>query len=292
MIEGNFRDVSLPGLLQFLASEVNKNYRVKVSSGSQTGEIFVCRGAVISAVFGLLEGEDAVCEFLAWRDGVFGVELLNPQFDIKKNLVLPIKPSSNFVDQSSFLVEQSIGLNALMICSADFGTEKWQEALKIQPLEREDFNVIAWLGDGRTMRQAMREFSFDIVKATGILFRLVTTRSIKVLRPGIGEEPEEMSNYPNIKPDVSAYSASSNLQRYVTTGGQEAAAASVAQQAARAYAAEDVGSSVQDAFVSTSFKVVPPEDLAAKPLPPVPQDVQGREDLAQARASLEARMRA
>ena len=86
MLEGNFRDVSLPGLLQFLATEINKSYRVKVTTNNHAGEIFVCKGAVTASSYGLLEGEDALCEILSWKDGSFGVELLNPQIEIKRNL--------------------------------------------------------------------------------------------------------------------------------------------------------------------------------------------------------------
>ena len=71
MIEGNLKDVSLPGLLQFLAAELAKNYRVSIASGGQTGEVYICKGLVVCAAFGLLEGEDAMCEFLSWREGSF-----------------------------------------------------------------------------------------------------------------------------------------------------------------------------------------------------------------------------
>ena len=56
MLEGTLKDTSLPGLLQFLAIEPNKLYKVKLSSGSQAGEIYVSNGLIIHAGFHLLEG--------------------------------------------------------------------------------------------------------------------------------------------------------------------------------------------------------------------------------------------
>lgn len=280
MLEGNFRDVSLPGLLQFLATEINKSYRVKVTSNNHAGEIFVCKGAVTASSYGLLEGEDALCEFLSWKDGSFGVELLNPQIEIKRNLQSQIHPTSTFADQSSFLNEQNVGLNSVLVASKAFGTAEWQETIRQQPLERDDFMVLGWFAAGRSMRQASREFNFDLVKATGILFRLVATKSILVLRPGSKDAKE-----PGVEPNEVEVIAAA-VQRFLTTGGQEAAAASVAHEAARALAQEANNAMAQDAFVSTSFKT----DLPPRTIPqPV---VTNKDDMAQVRASMEARLRA
>ncbi len=66
-----------------------------------------------------------------------------------------------------------------------FGTQAWQEALARQPLFKEDYAVLGWITDGRTMHtfQAMREFNFDVVRATSSLFRLLVTGSVEILRP-------------------------------------------------------------------------------------------------------------
>jgi hypothetical protein len=281
MLEGNFRDVSLPGLLQFLATEINKSYRVKVSSDNHAGEIFVCKGAVTASSYGLLEGEDALCEFLSWKEGSFGVELLNPQIEIKKNLQFQIHPTSIFAEESSFLNEQNVGLNSLLVASKAFGTDEWQETIKEQPLERDDFMVLGWFASGRTMRQASREFNFDIVKATGILFRLVATKSILVMRAGSKDGQE-----PGVQPEDGVVGPAS-VQRFLTTGGQEAAAASVAHEAARALAQEANAAVAQDAFVSTSFKT----DQIPRTITPQPL-INPKVDMAQVRASMEARLRA
>jgi hypothetical protein len=281
MLEGNFRDVSLPGLLQFLATEINKSYRVKVTSSNHVGEIFVCKGAVTASSYGLLEGEDALCEFLSWKEGSFGVELLNSQIEIKKNLQFQIQPTATFADQSAFLNEQNVGLNSMLVASKAFGTAEWQETIKQQPLERDDFMVLGWFGQGRTMRQALREFNFDIVKATGVIFRLVATKSILVLRPGSKDGQE-----PGIEPDDGTVSPAT-IQRFLTTGGQEAAAACVAHEAARILAQEANAAVAQDAFVSTSFK----SDQIPRPITPPPA-LHPKVDMAQVRASMEARLRA
>jgi hypothetical protein len=184
MIEGNFKDASLPGLLQFLATEINKLYRVNLSAMGNTGEVYVDHGHVISAKYNLLDGEDAMCEFLSWRDGAFAVERLPSEFEstISKNLHLRLQGPTTFVSQSAFLVESSVGLNTVVVPSRKFGGLEWQDALRTQPLEREDFLVMAWIKEGRTMREACREFGFDIVKATGILYRLLLTHSVEPKR--------------------------------------------------------------------------------------------------------------
>jgi len=192
MIEGNFKDASLPGLLQFLATESNKLYRVKLSTSGNSGEVFVQNGSVISAKFSLLDGEDAMCEFLSWRDGAFSVERLPAEFEttINKNINLRLQGPTTFVSQSNFLVESNVGLNTVIVPSKKFGGLEWQDALRTQPLEREDFLVVAWIKEGRTIREACREFAFDIVKATGILYRLLLTHSVEAKRPGLDGESE------------------------------------------------------------------------------------------------------
>lgn len=186
MIKGNLKDASLPGLLQFLANEANKSYRIKVERGSLHGEIIVTNGEVVSASYGLLRGDDALCEFLTWEEGVFWVERLYPRHedDFEVNVKLKLQQELSFADQASYLLEHNVGLNTTIASSKLFGTPEWQESSKLHPLQREDFLILGWLSEGRTMRQAMREFAFDLVQATGILYRLVLTRSVEVMRAG------------------------------------------------------------------------------------------------------------
>ena len=186
MIEGSLKDASLPGLLQFLATETNKLYKVKLSTGGQTGEIYLNNGHIIRASFNLLDGEDALCEFLSWRDGAFSIERLAQEFEstVEKNMNLRLQAPTSFVAQSAFLIESNVGLNTALVPSKKFGSIEWQDAMRTQPLEREDFVVLGWLKDGRTLRQAAREFGFDIAKATNILYRLLLTHSVEVLRTG------------------------------------------------------------------------------------------------------------
>ncbi|HEY9719146.1 MAG TPA: DUF4388 domain-containing protein [Trichormus sp.] len=295
MIEGNFKDVSLPGLLQVLGSEVSRNYRVRVSStaaggpasGGQSGDIYVARGFVVCASFGLLEGEDAICEFLSWREGTFFVETLTANIEVKKNLKRAISASNAFVENTLYINENNVSLNTVIVASKSFGSVEWQESLRQQPLEREDFVVLGWVGEGRTIRQALREFSFDIAQATAILTRLIKTCSVQVLRP----TAQNVSDAP-----AGAAQPDPVVQRFVTTGGQEAAASSVAQAAARAYAQEATAAVAYDAFISTSFRP------GSVPIPPTKNEKSHGNplldpikkiglDLAQVRASMEARFR-
>jgi hypothetical protein len=190
MIKGSLKDVSLPGLLQFLGNEGNKSFRLKVERGSAYGDLILLDGYLIAANYGLLSGEDAVCEFMTWDDGIFYVERLSPRFQstIEKNMNLKLSQVSFFSDHASFLVENNIGLNTMIRPSRLFGTPEWQESSKLQPLQREDFLILGWLSGGRTMRQSMREFAFDLVQCTGILYRLILTRSVEVVRASGSQE--------------------------------------------------------------------------------------------------------
>lgn len=194
MIEGSLADVSLPGLLQFLATESNKSFRIKLISGPSRGEIFISEGELLSANFGILEGNDALIEFLFWHEGTFIVEKLASRFKhtSSTNLKIALKQDNSFADQMLFLQEESVGLNTEIVPSPVFGTPEWQAALTKQPLSKDDFIVLGWITDGRTMRQAMREFNFDVVRAAASLFRLLITGSVVTLRPSLkGVEEEE-----------------------------------------------------------------------------------------------------
>ncbi len=192
MIEGTLKDTSLPGLLQFLATETNKFYKLKLTTGGQTGEIYINGGHIVSATFNLLDGEDALCEFLSWRHAIFAAERLAAEFEstIKKNINLRLQSPTTFVAQSAFLIESNVGLNTTIVASKRFGSLDWQDAMRRQPLEKDDFVVLGWLKDGRTLRQAAREFGFDIVQATSVLYRLLLTHSVEIVRTGTEEESQ------------------------------------------------------------------------------------------------------
>lgn len=194
MIEGNLEDISLPGLLQLLAAESTKNYRLRITKGGQHGDMFVCEGHLLVATYGILEGLDAVSEFLSWSDGEFVVEKLPSHFKstIRSNINLNLSEPGCFSDQCAFLYESNVGLNTEIVPSRSFGTAEWQEALHVQPLGKEDYVILGWITDGRTMRQAMREFQFDLKTAIGVLYRLLITRSVEVVRPTAFSEPDDL----------------------------------------------------------------------------------------------------
>lgn len=200
MIEGNLADISLPGLLQFLAGETSKSYRIRLGNGGHQGDVFICEGELLVATFGLLEGLDALSEFLTWTQGEFTIERLPSRFKntIKSNVRLRLDTPGSFADQCAFLSESSVGVNTEIVPSRRFGTAQWQEALHVQPLEREDYVVLGWITDGRTMRQAMREFQFDLKRAIGILYRLLITRSVEIVRPTYLPETETHSQQEDI----------------------------------------------------------------------------------------------
>jgi hypothetical protein len=205
MIKGSIKDASLAGILQFLAIEANKSYRMKVERGILHGEVIVLNGDLVSASYGLLRGEDALCEFLTWEDGAFTIERVWPRHEdaFERNLNLRLQQGLSFADQASYLLENSIGLNTVIISSKMFGTPEWQESSKLHPLQREDFLILGWLSQGRTMRQAMRDFSFDLLQATSILYRLVLTRSVEVVRAGaVSEEVADLPEMPKSAPPV------------------------------------------------------------------------------------------
>ncbi len=186
MIEGSLSDVSLAGLLQFLATEVDKCFSVRITRGGQRGEINICNGDLMQANFGLLEGDDALCEYLSWKEGHFIIERLPTlaKNSVKRNLsVLSLHPGNTFADHCLYLIESNVGLNTELIASDTFGTQEWHQALRTQPLEKHDFAIIGWVSDGRTMRHAMREFTLNITEATASLYRLVFTKSVVAVRP-------------------------------------------------------------------------------------------------------------
>src|ERR1700733_5695607 len=122
MIEGNFTDISLPAMLQLLCLEAQKSFRVGVALDSQRGEVYVRKGWVIAAVYGILEGEDAFCEFMAWRDGVFWAEQVTPDMAIEKNLSFAFQPNSAFVQDCGYLAQSNAGLNSVITGSILYGS--------------------------------------------------------------------------------------------------------------------------------------------------------------------------
>jgi hypothetical protein len=260
MIEGNLSDVSLPGLLQFLATESNKSYKVSLVSGAQKGELLVSSGEIQSATFGLLEGNDALTELLFWPDGSFKIIRLKGAGEGKAGdgLKIPLKQVNTFADQMVYLREAAVGLNSEIVPSPSFGTQGWQEALSRQPLLKEDYTVLGWATDGRTMRQAMREFNFDVVRATSSLYRLIITGSVSILRPALAAEDEDPGERP-----INGLAAI--LDSMVGDDKPEAIIEPIAQQIA-------VPDALPDAVLNAVPDALPVADVAAAKSEAAPQN--------------------
>lgn len=190
MIKGNLNLVSVPGLLQLLANEPAKSYRITLESDGQIAHLYVVEGELIDSRFGILEGIDALSEVLSWTEGEFMVDILKDAgAHLEKALFrCNLEELGSFQDQCSFLRSVNIGLTSELIPSSSFGQPEWQESLYIQPLGKYDYTVLGWITDGRTMRQAMSELEIDLRAAVGILYRLVLTGSVEVVKADVGND--------------------------------------------------------------------------------------------------------
>lgn len=188
MLEGSLSDASVAGLLQLLCHETQKSYSIQIRRMGQVCNVFVCKGEVASVTFGILEGVEALSEVLFWDQGEFWVERLETAsetalFEKERNLNIKFDSPTSLAYYCSFLKQNNVGLHTEIVPSANFGTQEWQETLTRQPLLKDDFTVIGWITDGRTMRQAMVELNLDLKAALSSLYRLLVTRSVDVVRP-------------------------------------------------------------------------------------------------------------
>lgn len=192
MLEGSLSDVSVAGLLQLLCHEGQRSYSIQIRRMGQVCNVFVCQGEVASVNFGILEGVEALSEVLFWDEGEFWVERIDTVsetalFEKERNLNIRFDSPTSLAYFCTFLKQNNVGLHTEIVPSSNFGTQEWQETLKSQPLLKDDFTVIGWITDGRTMRQAMLELNLDLKSALSSLYRLLSTRSVDVVRPVIAE---------------------------------------------------------------------------------------------------------
>ncbi len=188
MLEGSLSDASVAGLLQLLCHETQKSYSIQIRRMGQVCNVFVCKGEVASVTFGILEGVEALSEVLFWDEGEFWVERLETVsetalFEKERNLNIKFDSPTSLAYYCSFLKQNNVGLHTEIVPSSNFGTQEWQQALQREPLVKDDFTVIGWITDGRTMRQAMVELNLDLKAALSSLYRLLATRSVDVVRP-------------------------------------------------------------------------------------------------------------
>lgn len=158
----------------------------------QVCNVFVSKGEVASVTFGILEGVEALSEVLFWDEGEFWVERFDTAgetalFEKERNLNIKFDSPTSLAYYCSFLKQNNVGLHTEIVPSANFGTQEWQEMLTREPLLKDDFTVIGWITDGRTMRQAMVELNLDLKSALSSLYRLLATRSVDVVRPLIAD---------------------------------------------------------------------------------------------------------
>lgn len=195
MIKGNLSLISVPGLLQLLANEPAKGFRVTIEAkeaNSQIAQLYVIDGELFDSHFGILEGVDALAEIISWTNGEFVIEELKNLDDHKRKgqAQCNLRELGSFQDQCCFLRRVNIGLSSEIIPSSNFGQPEWQEALYVQPLGKFDYTVLGWITDGRTMRQAISELNIDLKTAIGILYRLVLTGSVEAVKPDIASDKE------------------------------------------------------------------------------------------------------
>ncbi len=188
MLEGSLSDASVAGLLQLLCHETNKSFSIQIRRMGQVCNVFVSKGEVASVSFGILEGVEALSEVLFWDEGEFWVERLDTAgetalFEKERNLNIKFDSPTSLAYYCSFLKQNNVGLHTEIVPSANFGTQEWQVMLTREPLLKDDFTVIGWITDGRTMRQAMVELNLDLKSALSSLYRLLVTRSVDVVRP-------------------------------------------------------------------------------------------------------------
>lgn len=197
MIKGNLKSVSIPGLIQMLANESARSYRITLDANSKKAHLDIVKGNLVFARFGILEGIDAVAEFMASSQADFSVEVIEDESSLKvdDSIKCRIQDFSSFHAQCAFLRRLKVGLGTEIVPSNTFGREQWQEALYIQPLGKFDFTVLGWITDGRTMRQAMNEMNIPLPVAIGILYRLVVTSSVEIVRPEMGDKIDEELNF-------------------------------------------------------------------------------------------------
>ncbi|QQR58810.1 MAG: DUF4388 domain-containing protein [Candidatus Melainabacteria bacterium] len=192
MLEGSLSDASVAGLLQLLCHETQKSYSIQIRRMGQVCNVFVSKGEVASVTFGILEGVEALSEVLFWDEGEFWVERFDTAgetalFEKERNLNIKFDSPTSLAYYCSFLKQNNVGLHTEIVPSANFGTQEWQEMLTREPLLKDDFTVIGWITDGRTMRQAMVELNLDLKSALSSLYRLLATRSVDVVRPLIAD---------------------------------------------------------------------------------------------------------
>jgi len=244
MIEGSLNDISLPSLLQLLCIESEKEYKLVLIRNNDRGEVLTDHGHIVGSTYGILEGEDSLCELITWRQGQFSAERYYPAGQVPRNLAWPFQATMEFTQDATYLTRQNVGLNSVISGSILFGSTSWKELVSCFPLDRESLSVLAWLREGRSMRLAMREFGLDLARATAILKSLVITKSVDVIRIGREEvEAASLDSSESLEPVKS---------RIITTGEQASAAAQLAREAAKTF--ENLPAINDEAFVSTSYK--------------------------------------
>ena len=117
MIKGNLKSVSVPSLLQMLASESHRAYRFAIYIGNQTARVEILEGLIIDARFGILEGVDALVEILALSSGEFEIEpFVATEKDFVRGTVrCNLEELSSFADQCCFLRRLKLGLNTPIV---------------------------------------------------------------------------------------------------------------------------------------------------------------------------------
>jgi hypothetical protein len=289
MIEGSLNDISLPSLLQLLCIENEKEYKLTIVRDNDRGEVLTDRGQIVGSTYGILEGEDSLCELITWHEGQFSAERFHPAGQVPRNLTLPFQATMEFTQDATYLTRQNVGLNSVISGSILFGSTAWKELVSRFPLDREALSVLAWLREGRSMRLAMREFDLDLARATAILKSLVITKSVDVIRIGREEvEAASLDSSDSVEPIKSLI---------ITTGEQASAAAQLAREAAKSF--DNLPAINDGAFVSSAYQ--------SDKLPtPANQPVEGSynvdrvanasassaADNLQGRSSVEARLRA
>lgn len=182
--KGSIDDLPLPDIIQ-LVSMSGKTGSFVLTSGRQTGEIFLRDGKLIHAEVGKLTGEDAVYEFSVWKSGDFAFYegRTTDQDTIEKSSTNLLMEAARRIDEWQVLSKQIPSTQLVPV----LGDQTWSTSISFSPQE---WSVICKIDGKRSIDDIADSLSVAAIEVAKLLYGMVTTGLIQ-LREAIGQRHSE-----------------------------------------------------------------------------------------------------
>lgn len=173
--QGSLREIPLPDIIQ-LVSVSGKTGVFMLEKDNERGEIYLCEGQIVHAVYNTIEGEEAIYALSIWPEGDFhfqpGVDA--EKVTIRKSNTNLLMEAARRLDEWKILRKKIPSEDAIprLLYEAD-----WQKEVILSPYE---WSVVTQMDGVRSIGEIAKTLQWATFDVAKILYGLITQHLVEL----------------------------------------------------------------------------------------------------------------